>query len=218
MGSLLFGPPHSLPAFCYFEDAVHRALTFNRNLYCRGEEVKANALAASIPASARKPIKTGHGDQWYFTRSLDIPDVKHKVRIVIIWDEPTDVVPRIMLVSNRTYWEATRVVREYQHRWTGTETYHRDGKQNLGMGDCQLRSSNGQTRHMYMVMLAYSLLMRQLKHTHSGAWTLHTLMTIGDSCRAIMREVLRLTLLWAIQQVTTHHWEISRVFSELNLM
>jgi hypothetical protein len=194
------------------------SLKFNRNLHYRGELVKANALAATIPATDRKPIRTGHGDQWYFTHSLGIPEVKHKVRIVIIWNQPTDVVPRIMLVSNRTYWEATRVVSDYGHRWTGTETYHRDGKQNLGMGDCQLRSSNGQTRHMYMVMLAYSLLMRQLKQTHSGEWTLHTLMTIGDSCRAIMREVLRLTLLWAIDRVTTHHWEIHRVFSELNLM
>lgn len=32
----------------------------------------------------------------------------------------------------------------------------RDGKQELGMGDCQLRDGQGQTRHMYLVMFVNS--------------------------------------------------------------
>ncbi|MEP7338983.1 MAG: transposase, partial [Acidobacteriota bacterium] len=40
----------------------------------------------------------------------------------------------------------------------GTETLHRDGKQHLGLGDCQMRSGEGQTRHIYLVLLAHSLL------------------------------------------------------------
>jgi hypothetical protein len=42
----------------------------------------------------------------------------------------------------------------YRHRWTGTETFHRDGKQQLGLGDCQVRSGEGQTRHVYLVSAA----------------------------------------------------------------
>ena len=61
-------------------------------------------------------------------------------------------------MTNRITWEVSRIVRVYRHRWTGTETFHRDGKQQLGLGDCQLRDVQGQTRHMYLVMLAYSLL------------------------------------------------------------
>ena len=41
------------------------------------------------------------------------------------------------------------MLRVYRHRWTGTETFHRDGKQQLGLGDCQVRSGKGQTRHVY---------------------------------------------------------------------
>ena len=76
-------------------------------------------------------------------------------------------------------------MRVYRHRWTGTETFHRDGKQQLGMGDCQLRDVQGQTRHMYLVMLAYSLLMSELKQGRAKEWALHRLMTIGEACRAM---------------------------------
>src|SRR6202022_1225388 len=120
---------------------------------------------------------------------------------VILWQHPEDEQPRIILVTNRIRWKASRVVRGYRPRWTGTETFHRDGKQQLGLGDCQLRDVQGQTRHMYLVMLAYSLLMSQLRQGRAREWALHRLMTIGEACRAMLRENLRTTLAWVIEQV-----------------
>ena len=73
-------------------------------------------------------------------------------------------------MTNRITWEVTRILQVYRYRWTGTETFHRDGKQQLGMGDCQLRDPQGQTRHMYLVMLAYSLLMSELKQGRAKEW------------------------------------------------
>ena len=70
------------------------------------------------------------------------------------------------------------------------------------MGDCQLRDGQGQTRHMYLVMLAYSLLMSQLGQNRAKEWALCKLTTIGEACRAMLRETLRSTLAWAIEQVT----------------
>ena len=78
----------------------------------------------------------------------------------------------------------TRILQVYRYRWTGTETFHRDCKQQLGMGDCQLRDPQCQTRHMYLVMLAYSLLMSELKQGRAKEWALDQLMTIGEACRA----------------------------------
>jgi hypothetical protein len=115
-----------------------------------------------------------------------------------------------MLVTNRIQWEASRIVRAYRHRWTGTETFHRDGKQQLGMGDCQLRDGQSQTRHMHLVMVAYSLLMRQLRQGRAYEWAYQKLMTIGEACRAMLRETLRTTLTWAIQHVEEDQWSISR--------
>ncbi len=192
-------------------------LKFNRKLEFKGKLIKANDLAASIPPSDRKEMRIGDKRQWYFTVSLRIPDVNHKVRIMIIWRYKNDEEPRKILVTNRITWEVSRIVRVYRHRWTGTETFHRDGKQQLGLGDCQLRDVQGQTRHMYLVMLAYSLLMSQLGQGRAREWALQRLTTIGEACRAMLRENLRTTLAWVIEQVTEMERPFDHVVAQLGL-
>ena len=192
-------------------------LKSNRKLDWKGRIIKANDLAASVLASDRKEMRIGDKRQWYFTISVRIPDVKHKVRIVILWRYRNDDQPCKILVTNRITWEVTRIVRVYRNRWTGTETFHRDGKQQLGLGDCQLRDPQGQTRHMYLVMLAYSLLMSQLRQNCAREWALHRLTTIGEACRAMLRENLRATLAWAIEQVTERERPFGDVIAQLGL-
>ncbi len=194
------------------------SLKFNRKLEYRGRVIKAADLAKTIASDLRKPMQRGDRTQWYFTCTLRIPDVNHKVRIVVIWQHRGDNQPRIILVTNRTCWEASRVVRAYGPRWTGTETFHRDGKQQLGMGDCQLRDGQGQTRHMHLVMVAYSLLMRQLRQGHAYEWAYQKLTTIGEACRAMIRETLRTTLTWAIHHINDYAWSEEQVMSHLNLI
>jgi hypothetical protein len=192
-------------------------LKFNRKLEFKGKIIKANDLAASIPAGDRKEMRIGEKRQWYFTVTVRIPGVKHKVRIVIIWRYKNDEEPRKILVTNRITWEVSRIVRVYLDRWTGTETFHRDGKQQLGLGDCQLRDFQGQTRHMYLVMLAYSLLMSQLRQGRAREWALQRLTTIGEACRAMIRENLRSTLAWVIEQVTEKERPFDHVVAQLGL-
>src|SRR3954470_23738435 len=75
-----------------------------------------------------------------FNLSDNCVDLGHAVRIVVLWKQQRDAEPRKMLITTRTYWEVHRILKTYRKRWTGTETFHRDGKQHLGMGACQLRS------------------------------------------------------------------------------
>ena len=192
-------------------------LKTNRKLEWKGRIIKASELAASIPAEDRKEMRIGDRRQWYFTVTVRIPDVKHKVRIVVLWHYRKDEKCCKILVTNRITWEVGRIVRVYRTRWTGTETFHRDGKQQLGLGDCQLRDYQGQTRHMYLVMLAYSLLMGELKQGHAKEWAFHRLMTIGEACRAMIRESLRTTLAWAIEQVTRWEKPYEHVVAQLGL-
>ena len=64
-------------------------LKTNRNLEWKGRIIKASDLAASIPPEDRKELRQGDRRQWYFTATMRIPDVKHKVRIVILWQYRT---------------------------------------------------------------------------------------------------------------------------------
>jgi len=193
-------------------------LKTNRKLEWKGQVLKASERAASIAAEDRKELRIGDERQWYFTVTVRIPGVNHKVRIVILWRYRRDAQPVKILVTNRISWEVSRIVRVYRRRWTGTETFHRDGKQQLGLGDCQLREPQGQTRHMYLVMLAYSLLMLPLEQGRAKEWALHRLMTIGAACRAMLKESLRKTLAWAIEQVTERGISFDRVVADLSLI
>src|SRR5512142_1700733 len=192
-------------------------LKTNRKLEWKGQVIKASELAASIPAGDRKEMRIGERRQWYFTVTVRIPGVEHKVRIVILWHYRNDERCCKILVTNRITWEVSRIVRVYRHRWTGTETFHRDGKQQVGLGDCQRRDLQGPTRPRYLVMLAYSRLMSQLRQGRAKEWALHRLMIIGEACRAMVKETLRTTLAWAIEQVTERNQPYGHVVAQLGL-
>ena len=195
-------------------------LKFNRKLTFKGVEQQ----AVEIPSSDRKSVVVDGIKQWYLTVCVKMPNVNHKVRIVILWKYKNDAEPRKILVTNKIHWHADRLVETYRGRWTGTETFHRDGKQELGLGDCQLRDGTGQTRHIYCVFLAHSLLVRELDKTSMSEWARVKLSTIGESCRALLRESLRSLIGWVMEQMEdvrslgeNRRRRIDRVFDRLGL-
>ena len=70
---------------------------------------------------------------------------------------------------------------------------------------------------MYLVMLAYSLLVLELRQGSAQEWTLNRLTTIGEACRAILRETLASTLTWALNQVQQYQKEPDEVIAHLGL-
>jgi DDE superfamily endonuclease len=193
-------------------------LKVNRKVWFRGVEMRADDMAAQIPLEARKKVTSGNRTQWYFTKKIWLPEYTHAVRVVILWEHWNGKEPIKILITNQTQWEVTRVLRGYGQRWTGTETLHRDGKQHLGLGDCQLRSGEGQTRHFYLVLLVHSLLMAQLCQGRARAWATETLTTIGEACRAVLRETLGKTISWVIDRATLDGWQPNRIKAHLALI
>jgi len=215
---------------CYFTNAeilnhIHGKgrgyvgdLKFNRKVWFKGRELKASELAAEIGPESRKPVKIGDRKQWYFTKTIHIPEVDHAVRLVILWHRKNGKEAVKMMVTNRVYWEITRILKVYRKRWTGTETFHRDGKQHLGMGDCQLRNGEGQTRHMYLVMLTHSLLVSDMRQGRASEWAHSMLTTVGEACRAVLRETLGKTITWAIERATADGWDDEHIKAHLALV
>jgi len=186
-------------------------LKLNRKVVYAGREQKLQDVARQIPWEAKKPVRVGSRRYWYFSKHMRIPDVGHPVRVVLFWRERGDQEASKALVSNRLGWEVIRMILVYRHRWTGTETFHRDGKQQLGLGDCQVRSGEGQTRHVYLVSAAYSLLMRSLQQSRAQDWARRTLTTIGEACRAVKAETLERMIDWVVDKLTVNHWSIADI-------
>ena len=185
-------------------------LKFNRKIIFKGVERQAREFAATIPPEDRKSVTVDGLKQWYLSVCVKMPNVNHKVRIVILWRYKNDVEPRKILVTNRIHWNTERIVTTYRGRWGCTETIHRDGKQELGLGDCQLRDGTGQTRHTYCVFLAYSLLVRELDKTSVSGWASVRLTTIGESCRALLRDSIRTMIGWIVEQLAMASGNVSK--------
>jgi hypothetical protein len=183
----------------------------NRTVVYDGREQSLQAVARQIPWRAKKPVRVGNRRYWYFSKQMRIPDVTHPVRIVLFWKARDDAEASKALVSNRLWWEVIRMVLVYRHRWTGTETFHRDGKQALGLGECQVRSGEGQTRHVYLVSAAYSLLMRSLHQSRPQDWARTMLTTIGEACRAVKAETLARMIDWVVDKLTVEHWSVTDI-------
>lgn len=86
------------------------------------------------------------------------------------------------------------------------------------MGGCQLRDGQGQTRHMYLVLVAYSLLVRELRHLRTSDWAFEKLETIGEACRAMANEPLGATLNWALRHIRQPNIPQKNMFKQLGLV
>ena len=192
-------------------------LKFNRNVTFGGRPMRAEQAAAGVKPADRKAVEVEGKKQWYFTKGIRIDDVDHPLRLLILWENKNDAKPRKILLTNRTHWEVSRILRVYRRRWRGTECFHRDGKQHLGMGECQVRDGRGQTRHMYLVFLSHALLMRPLKQGRARAWALQRLMTIGQARMAVIRQTLGDTISWVLDRFAIDHWSCGRIKAQLAL-
>jgi len=191
-------------------------LMSNRIIVHKGVRQQINVFATTIPPEDRRPMQITGADgkqrtQYFLTVCVKMPDIDHKVRIVVIWKNREDAEAVKYLVTNRIFWNGEKIVEAYRYRWTGTETFHRDGKQELGLGDCQLRNGVGQTRHTYMVMLAHSLLVRELGNGSLREWCRVKLTTVGEACRELLRESIRSMVGWVMDEL---HIALDRVSSK----
>ena len=118
--------------------------------------MRVDALAERIDKKEREI-----DDETYkiWTKKLSVSklgDVKVVIAEKVTEDEDEDN-PVKYLVTNKIDAPSAHIVRTYSYRWR-IETYFEDSKQNLGLGDCELRDAEDASADWHLQMLTYSLL------------------------------------------------------------
>ncbi|WP_302080167.1 IS701-like element ISHwa4 family transposase [Salinibaculum rarum] len=127
----------------------------NRQVTYANKERRVDALEECIDKEEREV----DGETYkIWTKTVPISKLG-EVRLVItekVTDED-DENPVKYLATNKIDAPSAHIIRSYSYRWR-VETFFEDSKEDLGLGDCEVRDSDGASRHWHLQMLAYSLL------------------------------------------------------------
>ena len=173
----------------------------NRVVLWNGKNIKlGDFVTKTIPWESYKRLEVNGKIFWYFTKSVTLK-TNGKVRIVATFEEKEGVIEKYptVLVTNRTDWDVTKIIKKYTFRWS-IETFFRDSKQSLGFEDYQLRSIDAVERHLCLVNLAYSLLELQRVESDLLTKVANQLTTIGEQARNVANDILRSLVLWVYDQ------------------
>ena len=121
---------------------------------CAGEELQVDALCQRIDLAEREvDDKTHH----IWTKKLPVSRLGD-VKLVIAEKEADEDEENSVkyLATNKIDAPTEHVIRSYGMRWR-IETFFEDSKQDLGLGDCELQTDKGASRHWHLLMAAYSL-------------------------------------------------------------
>ena len=172
-------------------------LRSNRKVTYANEEMRVDALAERIDKEEREI-----DDETYkvWTKKLSVSklgDVKVVITEKVTEDEDEEN-PVKYLATNKIDAPSRHVIRTYSYRWR-IETFFEDSKQDLGLGDCELRDAEGTSAVWHLQMLTYSLLRLDSPSSASGK-----LVSKTSSLRAQLeegfKEVIYNLLSWVREQ------------------
>ena len=173
------------------------AVKSNRKILIKGRYMQIKDFAATLDKADFREVTLG--DKTYRTIIKSVRMSKlGKVRILIAYED--DCGDAIYLATNVLYWEEKKILKLYSKRWA-IETFYRDAKQHLGLGDCQLRKGKGIRRYWYLVFLAYSLLKLDVKHSRIGRWIETNLGTIGERRRNACKDLVQSLVEWIYKMI-----------------
>ena len=130
--------------------------------------MRVDALAERIDT---QPGEVDGNTYEIWTKNLPISPLGE--RRVLIAEKVTDDEednPVKYLVTDKIDAPSAHVIRTYSYRWR-IETFFEDSKEDLGLGDCEMRDGAGTSRHWHLQMLAYSLLRLGLDSSASTSLT-----------------------------------------------
>jgi len=161
-----------------------------------GERIRVDALGQRIDTV----LRTIDGETYHIWTQKREVNRFGAVKLLITEKESTDDEEDERsvkyIVSNKIDASASHLITLYAMRWR-VETFFRDTKQDLGLGDCELRYAAGASRHWHLLMLAYSLL--KLGTATSALGTILARATfLRNDVKRSFRESVQNLLSWAL--------------------
>ena len=153
------------------------------------------SFAKSLPDDVFKSVDvvTRHGEPrtyWVFSKCVKVKGWR-KLRVVISYDNERLEGEPIFLVTNKLHWtQPAKIVQLYMYR-DPIEHFIRDGKQELGLEDCQQRGQQSVEKHWELSFTAHTFLALGFNVAPPREMPTAKLETIGQKCRLIEREVLQ---------------------------
>lgn len=120
-----------------------------------------------------------------------------KVKLVISYENDFESEP-FFICSNNLTWDARKIISVYSLRWA-IDTFYRDGKQNLGMEDCEIRNLKGIQKHWYLMFLASSLLQLTSVNTTLNQWLKANILPVSSKRSSLEFEVIRSFISWVLK-------------------
>ena len=180
-------------------DWVTRA-KMNRKVVHRDEKIGLRELIKRISSDEYErieEIEIERDERYQYANALDLPMSNlGVVRLVLLKKDISDD-GAMVLVSNRLDWSVRKIVAAYRQRWK-IETFYRDGKQHIGLGEYQMRSLQGIVKHLFLVFVSYSLL-ECVRSSSLTQWIREKLETVGDICRKVKEFLLEEFIRWIIR-------------------
>jgi hypothetical protein len=177
-------------------------LECSRHINWRGQWRRVDQVAAELrgqhPESFRPvTVSCRNGKEklyWVFTKVVRLKKYGEKRLVIVHEQEDRQDCPRFF-VTDAKHWESTRILETWSYRWT-SEVFHEFEKQVCGMEAAQVRKEEAVMRHFRLSCVAQSLIQRapaMASKSERYAFA-EGLITFGQKCRVISREVLRAML------------------------
>jgi Transposase DDE domain len=196
-------------------------LAKNRHVQtAKGGFEKIESFAKSLDRTAFKPIsvETRHGEKrtyWCFSKVVMVRGWK-RLRVVISYDNQNLEGEPIYLLTNEKQWvQPQKVVQVYMMR-DPVEHLIRDGKQELGLEDCQQRNEDGVRKHWELSFAAHTFLEFGLEVPNLPGVPAVRLETIGQKSRVMEGTFLQgytdLVKQWVLEGRDTKElvWQVMR--------
>jgi SRSO17 transposase len=171
----------------------------NRIVYDHGRRMSLKEFRQTLVQADFKKVTIAGKVYYCFTKTIKMSKLG-KVRVLISHEKEDLSDDPFYLATNNLRWESRRILTEYANRWL-IETFYRDSKQNLGLGDYAMRDLQAIKRHWYLVFLSYTLLSLSSMDGMLRNWFNANVKTIGEKCRCAAVELFQDFTFWLIKKL-----------------